>query len=361
MKYRKTTIFARSDLGAAGTKTIDINIKDIISRIEVTFEGYVDGLQATQWAANITKLELVDGSEVLFSLSGMECQALNIYSRKCPTMQSPFSCGGNYWLGTFAIDFGRYLFDPVLAFDPKRFNNPQLKITWDEDASCASTETSYIEVIADVFDEFVVSPIGFLMAKEHHSYTPAANNAYEYIDLPTDHPIRQILVRAFLTQKTPDTVVDEIRISEDNDKRVVLDQELTRYVKQMCGVWTPIQELWEEYATIVTSTTYYRYFTPSSVYSSALAAPHQGFKVFATEDSMRGGYLPWHGEDGIMFRGHVTGWLPLHCIQFPFGIADEIDSWYDVTQKGSVMLRLLSAANYSGSVVSTVLEQLRKY
>ena len=361
MKYRQTTILARTDLGAAGTKTIDINLKDVISRIEITFEGYVDGLQVTQWAGNLPKIELVDGSEVLFSLTGFEVQALNIYNRKCPTMQGPFACGGNYWHGTFALDFGRYLYDPELAFDPKRFNNPQLKITYDEDVAMAATLTSYIEVTAHVFDELAVSPIGFLMAKEHHSYTPTAEDAYEYIDLPTDHPIRQLLVRAFLSQKTPDTVVDEIRISEDNDKRVVLDTELTRYVKRMMGVWTPIHEVWEEYATIVTSTTYYRYFTPTSEYSSAIASPRTGFKVFANEDSMRGGYLPWHGEDGIMYCGHVHGWLPLHCIQFPFGLPGEIDSWYDVTKKGSVQLRLLSAADYSGAVVSTVLEQLRKY
>ena len=361
MKYRQTTILARTDLGAAGTKTIDINLTDVISRIEITFEGYVDGTQATQWAANISRIELVDGSEVLFSLTGMEAQALNIYSRKCPTMQGPFSCGGNYWLGTFAIDFGRFLYDPVLAFDPTKFNNPQLKITYDEDAAFTATETSYTEVTAFVFDELVVSPVGFLMAKEHHSYTPTANNAYEYIDLPTDMPIRQILVRAFLSGKCPDTVVDEIRISEDNDKRVVLDTELTRYVKRMCGVWPQIHELFEEYATVVTSTTYYRYFTPTSEFSSAIASPRTGFKVFANEDSMRGGYLQWHGEDGIMFCGHIHGWLPLHCIQFPFGLSDEIDSWYDVQNKGSVRMRLLSAGDYSGSVVSTVLEQLRRY
>ena len=361
MKYRTTTILARTDLGAAGTKSIDINIKDVISRIEITFEGYVDGAQATQWAGNLPKIELIDGSEVIFSLTGFEAQALGIYSRKCPTLQGPFSCAGNYWLGTFPIDFGRYLWDPVLAFDPTRYINPQLRITYDEDVAMAATTTSYMEVIAYCFDEFVPSPIGFLMAKEHHSYTPAAENAYEYIDLPTDYPIRQLLVRAFLTQKCPNTVVDELRITEENDKRVVCDLELNRYVKQMMGVWPSIHELWEEYATIVTTTTYYRYFTPTSEFSSAIASPRTGFKVFANEDSMRGGYLQWHGEDGIMYCGHVHGWLPLHCIQFPFGVQNEIDSWYDVQNKGSVRMRLLSAGDYSGSVVSTVLEQLRRY
>lgn len=362
MKYRETTLLARTDLGASGTKVIDLNVLDVVSRIDITLESYTLGIQSAQYGANLPKIELVDGSEVLFSLSGLETQGLNIYDRKCPTMMGPFTNGGNYWLGTFGLDFGRFLYDPELAFDPKLFRNPQLRITYDQDACMSECNHNYCEIFAHCFDEKVVSPIGFLMSKEHHSYYADAGDAYAYVDLPTDYPLRQILVRGFAAGKDPTTVVDEARLSEDNDKRVVFDLELVRYRKRMQGIWTPIVEFWEEYGTEHTTTTYYRYFTPTSELTSAFGVPRTAFKVFANEDTMRGGYMQWHGETGCMFGGMVVGFLPNHCIQFPFGLPDEIDSWYDVTKKGSVRLRLYSAGDYgSATSISTILQQLRRY
>jgi len=183
---------------------------------------------------------------------------------------------------------------------------------------------------------------------------------YHEVDLPTDHPIRQLLVRGFLTQKTPDTVVDELRITEDGIKRVVLDLNLVRYVKRMMGVWKPIVELWDEYSSVIMPL-YDRYFTPTSEYSAMTGICRGLFEAMRMTDSMRGGFAPWRGESGEMYQGMVTGFLPCHCIQVPFGVQDEIDSWYDVREKGSVLVRYLSAGNWSGSKVATVLEQMRSY
>lgn len=361
MKYRETTLLGRTDLGSAGTKTIDVNLLDPISRIDITFDVYLGSEKYTaQFGACIPKIELVDGSDVLFSMSGLECQALNIYNRKCPTMLSPYQNSGNYQIGTFAIDFGRYLYDPELALDPAKFRNLQLKITHDETAFGMAAGTNYMEVLASVFDEKAISPVGFLMGKNHYSYTPGAADAFQYIELPTDHALRQLLIRGFLEKKDPTTVVDEARLSEDNDKRVVLDFNLVRYRKRMQGVWTPIVEFWGEYAAIAAAT-YDRFFTPTSELTCALGASRTSFNAFSLEDTMRGGFMGWRGEDGVMFEGFVTGFLPNHCIQIPFGLAGELDSWYDVQNKGSVQLRLLSAADYSGAVVSVILEQLRRY
>lgn len=362
MKYRTTEILGRTDLGEAGTKTVDIKLLDPISRIEIGWEILNWSAKMTaQLGSAITKLELVDGSEVLFSLSGLECQALNIYDRKCPSMNGHFANAGAYMYAAFAIDFGRYLYDPELAFDPKRFRNPQLKITFDEDAFMETTGTNYMEIFAHVFDEMEISPIGFLMSKKHHSYYADNADAYTYIDLPTDHPIRQLLIRGFHSKIAPTTVVDEARLSEDNDKRVIFDLNLERYAKRMSGVWTPVVEFWNEYSGI-TSQDYDLFFTPTGFGTFATWMPRNTGNYIYAPSSVLGGYLGWQTSGASFCDGMITGFLPNHCYSIPFGLPGEIDSWYDVTKKGSVVLRLLSAEDYgSDTEIGTILQQLRRY
>lgn len=360
MKYRETELLDRTDVGASGTKTIDINVLDPISRIDITWHHYAYGYLLYQLANVISKIELVDGSDVLFSMSGLEAQALNIYDRKCPSMNSPVYNRGNWVMSTMGIDFGRWLWDPELAFDPKQFRNPQLKITFDEDAAYATTEANFMEVFAHCFDEKVVSPIGFLMGKNHYQYTPTADNAYQYVDLPTDHTIRQLLIRGYVAKTDPLDVVDEARLSEDNDKRVVFNLELRRYFYRMIGEWRQTEEYWAEYGHGEFENNDI-YFTPTSYLTIPTFMPLADQQHPWIVTPPRGGWFDWRSTPGLMTFGRISGYLPNHCIALPFGIQSEIDSWYDAQNKGSVKLRLLSAASYSGGVIGVILQQLRRY
>lgn len=359
MNYRYATVLAEKSLGSAGTETIDIDVQDPISRLEIGWRPTLaDTAMIAALAAGISKIELVSGSEVLHSLNGRENQALCIYDRRVPTMNHAELINGADAYATFGIDFGRYLYDPVLAFDPKKFKNPQLKITHDRTAIGASTSTHLLEVFAHLFDEKQISPIGFLMAKEHYSYTPAAENAYEYIDLPTDYPIRQLLLRNYRSGKDPHDVADYFRLSEDNDKRIPIDCELEAYIRRMKGVWQLLTEGCVEYSH--TAGTYDKYVTPTdhmtAYYASAIA---DGFTYLA--DYIHGGFVQRIASVSQMSVGFVSGYLPHHCIQFPFGIQSDLEDWYDVTKLGSLKARIQSAAQYSGAVISIILQQLRRY
>lgn len=223
MKTRVATIMASSDLGASGTKILDINIKDIISRITVNMYSLNGGTTiAAHPAANIEKIELVDGSDVLFSLTGFQTQAMNFYNRNGAIPYTSLRTYASGQRALFGLDFGRYLFDRDLAFDPTKFINPQLKITWDETNAQADTVDSDIEVLAHIFDEDPPTPTGFLMQKEIYSYT-VGTTGYEYIDLPTDFITRQIFAKAFLAPYGMTSIFDGFKLSEDNDKRVPLN------------------------------------------------------------------------------------------------------------------------------------------
>jgi len=67
VRYRIAELLAPEDLGPSGTKTVDITTRDPISRIEINFSATngADGM-SDHPAANITRVEVVDGSDLLF-------------------------------------------------------------------------------------------------------------------------------------------------------------------------------------------------------------------------------------------------------------------------------------------------------
>jgi len=361
MNYRYATVLAEKSLGAAGTETIDINVLDPISRLDIVWQPtFMDKANLAALPVGISKIELVDGSDVLHSLNGRVNQALCLYDRRVPTLNHGMFVGGAKLHCTMGIDFGRFLYDPELAFDPTKFRNPQLKITHDRALLGALTVTHTLEVFAHLFDERVISPVGFLMAKEHKAYVAASENSYEYTDLPTDHPIRQLLLRGYHSQQDPTDVVDYLKLSEDNDKRIPLDLELQTYVNRMKGVWEIIQEVVMDYIDTVGG--YSKYVTPTDR-ATILAGSGNVSHDYWVEGGIEGGYIQRYCDYVSGFHsGIVHGYLPHHCIQFPFGRQDQIDDWYDVTRLGSLIARTQSAGEYGdGSEISIILQQLRRY
>ena len=359
MNYRTTKLLAEKSLTTTGTHTIDLNIKDIISRIIIAWRVSMSGYGMDSYAyRDITKIELVDGSDVLHSMNGGENQALCIYDRKCPTMNHGQYVNAASAYTTFGIDFGRFLHDPELALDPSKFRNLQLKITYDVDVMDTGNTTGYLEVLADCFDEKMVSPVGFLMAKEHYSWSLSAAGAYEYIDLPTDHPIRKMLIRGYKVSREPWYQVIEARLDEDNEKRIPFDWDLEDYHRIMKGVWTPVEEPFYGYAD--TSGTYHYYLTPTDYFAVLIGHILGGTVQGAPTGVTPGGDVTLNAGTAGNFHGVARGYLPNHCFEFPFGDPLDMADWYDVTRVGSLRLRLKSGTGTSGDV-GVVLQQLRRY
>ena len=242
MNHRKSLLLAAEDVGPSGTKVIKIDIDRPISRIMVKFKTTKAsaGMSAPS-PANITKIEIVDGSTPLFSLTGYECQALGYYNRPGRALDHGQHISTLSEVDLYPIDFGRWLWDSLLAFIPTRFTNPQLRITFDEDVSDTSVTANELEVWADIFDEKQISPVGFLSATEHYSYTCGADNSYEMISLPEDRVIRQLLVRAFQDGYEPWYQIDEARLDEGTLDCIPWEfTNLEEYYRMQKGTMQPI-------------------------------------------------------------------------------------------------------------------------
>lgn len=360
MNYRTVTIQPLKTFDTDGTLILPIRGTDVISRITIKFDiTKVLHAMSRHSASDITRIELVDGSDVLFSLTGYECQALCIYSRKCGGMVRGQHMGGNPERSFYGLDFGRYLYDPVLALDPKRFDNLQLKVTYTLNTMDADAAAGSIEVFSHVFDEKVVSPIGFLMSKEHYSYQCGADGSYEYIDLPTDWPLRKLLVRGWEDGEEPESVIESVRLDEDNLKRIPIDIVTKTYNDMMKAVWTPVQEM---FSIIVSNAIGNIFYVTPTNYFPSIAGMNSGENLmYAQHGWMKGGKVDVLCITGSNYHGVAHGFLPNHCVEFPFGDPMDIDDWYDITKLDSLKLRLEAGDSEDSGYAQVVLEQLRKY
>lgn len=364
MNYREVELFAPADLGTTGTEIIDIDIADILSTIELIWQTTVVTVSdmTAPHAACISKVELIDGSDVLFSLSGEEIQALAFYTTGKMPLDEISVVATDYMRSVLPIHFGRKLFDPNLALDPKKFRNLQLKVTWDEDAANASVVANQLTVRGWAFDEKVPSPLGFLMAKEIKSYTPVASS-YEYTDMPTDHPYRLLLLQSKSTDKNPFEVLDQVKLSEEHDKKVPLDMtgnEIFRKVVQLLGPISQNVRLNETAADAMAL-----HLTPT--YGHVANVDYDDDVVAANDEHLQatfaGGIVTIGATvNKVPYRALVTGYAPHFCMGIPFGDLQDMGDWYDVTKLGHLRLTQLGASAVGTTPAGRIcLQQLRKY
>jgi len=358
MNTRIATILAAADLGASGTKIIDINLKDVISRITVNYRTVnADTTIIAHPAACVEKIEMVDGSDVLFSLSGFQTQGMNFYDRNGKVPNTSVRTYASTQRAVFTIDFGRFLFDPVVAFDPTKFANPQLKITFDRTKANAACVTSDCEVLAHIFDELAPSPAGFLMSKEIYSYV-VGTTGFEYIDLPVDHTTQQIYAKAFLAPYGMTSIWDEFKLSEDNDKRIPLAHsadELERIAFETYGIV-------KEHVKCNAAAGVANFYGMPTSSGFAVGSVEGGYEDLAAF-SQGGGQFAIDNVTGAL-RARVTmiGNCPHGVIPLLPKPGPEILDWWDVKKLGSLRLRVKDSApaadTYTGEIF---VKQYRPY
>lgn len=358
MNYRNTVMLSTEAMAASGTKIIDLTLSDIISRITIFVAGKNTAVAPTAHPAKmISRIELVAGSDVLWGLSGSEALALMFYQNKeTPYVQNWYKAT---WYCQFCIDinFGRFLWDKLLAFDPKKFTNPQLKITYDRAAGGAAPDEGQFKVMADVFDQKEISPIGFLSAKEIVSYTMAANSN-EYVDVPLDRLLKSLIVFPRKGATAPLTHISTIKLSEDNDKRILWDDTCSQIIKNNGNLYPLINEHFFSTGAAAHVVVYCM-----SAYNGNISAVVRENMVGVIEV-----YQPQDAWFHILspvdkdVHGVITGRAPFGSLIMPFGDPSDLDDWYDVSKVGSLVLRIKAGGDASASnTCEVVTEQLRKY
>lgn len=355
MNYRLAKLLATKTLGESGTEPIDITAKDLITAIRVMV---IATSASTAWsdhpAANVTKVEIVDGSDVLFSLTGKCAEAMDFNQRPRARSSMIEYRNGRGCACVFDINFGRYLGDKELAFDPTKFINPQLNITWDIDVCETSASAGTMEVHALLLEDGAAAPIGFLMTKEIKAYTPASAT-WNYTSLPLDYPMRTLGIQAQVGGSNLATSLDEVKLSEDNDKRVPINDTantLARFFAAEMGEYS-------EHIRIVLTTSLAAYYcTPG--YNAVLGGSSLVASSGLQSQVAQGGKFNAQSEVAGQGQFVVKGTLPHQVLAIPFGRRDVIEEWYDVTRIGNLRLSLKGGSAATGTF-RIITEQLRRY
>jgi hypothetical protein len=360
MKYRSIEVMAEESISSAGTKTIDLKGLPPISRLTIAWRVTLAGEGLSDAPhKDISRIEIVDGSEVLYSSDGGQAQALPMYDRRIGTMNHGQYLGSNSMFSTFGIDFGRFLHDPQYAFLPDRFQNPQLKITHNYAVADTGASSGNLAVYAEAFDERVITPAGFFQTKEVYKYTNGSQNSYEYVSLPTDLPIRQMLLQGYRDAFEPWDILNEMRLDEDTDKRVPLLWSIETYFRLMKGSWPPVDE---PIVGLVTTTSRTFYTHATDYYATIMMQVMESDAQVQPQGWNRGGKCSLQTEStNAWFWGRGIGYLPNHCVQFPFGDQQDPEDWYDPRQIGKLRLRLKAGASGTNGSTRIILQQVRPY
>lgn len=357
-KYRLATLLPAETATTAGTKTIDLDVNDPISMLNLQFKATSAGTaQTAHPAGNVTKIEVVDGSEIIASLTGKEAQALEFYNTgKMPNNYLSDYVSISHW-ASMSLRFGRKLWDPVLALDPTKFKNPQLKITHNYRTADAAASAATLEVHAYMFDEKRITPVGYLRPTEHYSYTCAANGSIETIDLPRDLPVRQMIVHASGGGNYVHSVAHAIKLKENGGAKIPFDQHTSAYAKLVKAMYGRVEEIGE----IAVKTAGRVCYPAASFQCSVAVTPIATGATIAVNAADPGIPLTLTSSADVTCGVYFTGFLPHHGIVIPFGDQDDMNDWYDVGALSSLKMEIEAGSAGTSGAVQVVVEQLKRY
>jgi len=330
--YRSSLLISGEPATTPATKIIELGGSEIISRIGIFYSATnTDHIPIGHPSKMITKVEIVSGGSVLCSLSGAQLDTIDLLEHGEHDARFYNFTDNNACEFQGCIYFGRYLYDPEYAFDPKKFKNVQLKITHNCTLGGSLPDAAALTVFADVFDEKAVTPKGFILNQQMISYTLVAD-AQETIDCFTDRPIRKFFVGSLFKDKTPAEQINKVKLYEDGGRKIIIDNEkLSDLIRKL-----PNNKFYTETVrTKIPTGGATNYCTPSYD-TTTMFTPIVGTDSGYTGKEAKGGTFFADDTAGTTGDILITGKGPNGYVVFPFGDMGTAEDFYDVSRLSSL-------------------------
>lgn len=360
MNYRTVVLHAEEDLNASGTKIIPIRVRDPITSLFFMMRIHIGAAKRLAPEPScITKIEIVDGSDVLMSLSGTELVALSVLEGHRQLDYAASNIQSATRTLRIRVNFGRFEKDPLLAFDPTKFLNPQLKVTYDVTTVEANADHLYLAVVAECFDEKVISPVGFLRMTEYHSYVGVAST-YEYVDLPIDLDIRKLYLQTKNFGRGQAETLTDAKLSEDNDKRIPFDLDANQWSQKCSAEFGSAEQLIFAYSGGWDDAPFFHIAGDQEI---MIGNSVSGSRPTVSQHQMGCGGSFISTDDTKLITGLAKGHLPYLVYCYAFGDQMDIDDWYKLAGRvESLRFRIKAGTITVGSCTyNTILQQLRRY
>jgi hypothetical protein len=310
-----------------------------------------------QW---ISKIEVLDGSTVLASVSGLELLAFNCFNNGFMPYQDFHGGVSLVTSEELCLCFGRFLGDKAFYLNPKLFTNPMLRISGAYTVSATAgiaTGTGAISVVARVIESGAPAYQGFIMRKEISSFTSAASGDQPTV-LPVDYPYMGLLVAALKTTIPPDTILTNFKLTRNTDQFV--DFNITgrdAFAKNVSGLGYLEQKF---HPLIGAAATWLGdlYFQ-SGAFSTASGATAKGNATVVAAESVT--WAGTGGETADLEEITLRGSGPAASVYFPFHTGDPYvppDPVDFLNPQGIADLRLICTQGVTAAACTVCAEQL---
>lgn len=222
---------------SAGTETIDLPeggiLNEVIAQIR-SKKAYSDNAMKPDYHI-LRKIELlVNGSQVVKSLSGRQAMALMWYNGGPFGITNTYQAqaNDNIVYSEFPLYLGRFAGDTKAGLDLGSYSNPQLRLTWntaDEtidgvawDGNSSDPTFTY-NIMAKLLD---TPPEGFLneyvQSQEINSYNPVATGE-KRTEIPVGYDLKGIMMGSRYVSYAWDPAFHKVKLDFDNGKWVPID------------------------------------------------------------------------------------------------------------------------------------------
>ena len=152
-------------------------------------------------------------------------------------------------------------------------------------------------------------------------------------------------------------VVNAVRLSEDNAKRIPYDTQVWQLLKMLHQKYPRVEE-YGHFSLLMAGKVIYASPTQDIVVNASPVAVTDIVSVSEVPTKMPITVdITADGEAGLQISGND----PHSSFIMPLGDPDNPADWYDVTKIGNLKLRLKAGSAGNTGVVEVVTEQLRKY
>lgn len=365
LRLRETYIRDNEHLPNSGSRSYPINIVDPIPDLYFKFtarNSTIDNVRNYLFDV-VNEIEVIDGSDVLFSLNPREILAMNAYHYKESLHWGITEMANAYQKCVFKIPFGLGRYDPSLGFDPSKFKNPQIRFSWDlENERAVGThafvdDSLYVDIIATVAERYPARPAGFLMHKHIHEWETAATGVHR-VEMPVDYPHRTVFMGVKENTSCPWSILSKAKYNVDQEKYVPFNwwtDDWSFWLKEFYGMWHQGMDFWLSGATGL-----YRHLFLEDNKAFATLPKNKGADIWWSQGT--GCKIYWSSDTAFAYQGiHVKhdGTLPFSTWAYPFGDPGDLEEWLQVRDIGKIYFEITQAV--ADQTARVALTQYRNY
>lgn len=265
MRLRDVYLLNAQSLNDSDTVTVNLAGVGKILYLDIRYSDKNGTTSNTVCRLNgmVSKMQVVDGSRVIQSLSMREAQTRNAFMYRNMPFQLLSEDDDIVIVEQAMLDFRRYVDDVQFYLDTSMYQNPQLQLTHALTVSATAgfvTGQGTVTVIARVIDSGAPSRLGTVSAKEVDSFATAASGDHN-TDLPIDFPTAAIIVQDPVDANTPDNYLSNFKLTVDIDNFIPVNVSYTDLLRHNLlkygEFWQRIDALEDTSATLL-GDLYYR-------------------------------------------------------------------------------------------------------